>query len=537
MSAGTRKYDDRNTPIMLLGVVVIVILAWVFAIVKTYAIPKGKFLLAMSYAAMATPTDHRLWLPPLLAFFWAFCVFLIILIYTRTGFGFADYTNKLRGPDVASPGQLKDRCKDWFNKQLSFMGVPVPRSVEYLHFEVVGSTGSGKSQVIADYIESAHKRGDRTITVDPNGTFMSQFFKKGDAILNPFDQRGQSWSIFNEIKTPYDVEQYSISLIPKAPSTEQEQWNSMARKVVAETMLKLCRLKMGKTENLVYWLTIASNDELGKMLSDTAAAGMFHGADETLGSVRAVLTSYVTAHKYLEDPVEGEIPFSIRDWMEKGTGNLWVTWREDMLPAQKPLIACWVDVICACSLSSNIENAIDMHLVCDELDSLEKQNLLIQAATKGRKHKMHLFCGFQSYAQLDSTNGEKDALTLRNSLRNSASMGVSEKDTYTAEQVQKAMGKHVVVRNKVTVSAGTAGGRGTMAPEQVEEDLVLASEVHTLPDLTGFLKFSGDLPMAKIRVKYKARKKVTEPLVVIQNKWTQAFSSQPAPGLFAAVTP
>lgn len=533
MSAGTRKYDDRNTPSLLLGVFVLTIVAWVFAVLKTFAIPQDKLLLAFGYAAAATPGDYRLWVPPLLAFLWAFGVFLLVINYTRTGFGFADFSNKLRGPDVASPGQLKDRCKDWFNQQLSFMGVPVPLTVEYLHFEIVGSTGSGKSQVIADYIESALKRKDRVITIDPNGTFMSHFFQPGDLILNPFDQRGQSWSIFNEIKTPYDVEQYAISLIPKSPSTEQEVWNAMARTVVAETMLKLCRLKLGQTKNLVYWLTVASNEELGKMLADTAAAGMFHGADETLGSVRAVLTRYVTAHKYLEDPVLGELPFSIRDWMEKGTGNLWVTWREDMLAAQKPLIACWVDVICECSLSSSIENAIDMHLVCDELDSLEKQNLLIQAATKGRKHKLHLFCGFQSYAQLDSTNGKDDALTLRNSLRNSGSMGVSEKDTYTAEQIQKALGKHVVVRDRVTISAGSMGGRGTMNRESVEEDLVLASEVHTLPDLTGYLKFSGDLPVAKVKVKYKSRPKVTEPLIMIQNRWTQAFSTQAPPGLFA----
>nr|GFD14127.1 hypothetical protein [Tanacetum cinerariifolium] len=207
--------------------------------------------------------------------------------------------------------------------------------------------------------------------------------------------------------------------IPRAPSTEQEQWNAMARTIVAETMGVLWRRAEATTDRLHYWLVEASNADLGQLLQNTPAAGMFHGADETLGSVRTVLTRYIAAHKYLEPPADDEIAFSIRDWLEQGTGNLWITWREDMLPALKPLINCWIDVICQSSLSSNVDNATDMHLVIDETDSLDKLNYLVIAATKARKHKLHIACGFQSYAQLDETNGKNDALTLRNSLKNS----------------------------------------------------------------------------------------------------------------------
>lgn len=95
-------------------------------------------------------------------------------------------------------------------KQLRIMNVPVPTSVEDLHCNVVGSTGTGKSQVIVGYIESAHKRGDRILCADPNGGFMQSLWKQADTILNPFDARGQHWSLFNEIRTAYDVEQYSV---------------------------------------------------------------------------------------------------------------------------------------------------------------------------------------------------------------------------------------------------------------------------------------------------------------------------------------
>lgn len=522
-----RRYDDRYKPALSLVVVFIIVAAWVFAIFKTYKIPEGQFFRGFYYAAMSTPDNFRLWLPPLLALLWGIALFAVINSYTTTHFGIADFVMQLRGPRIRSAAELIDACREFGKKQLRLMGVPVPTRLENLHFEAVGSTGSGKSQVIADYLESAHERGDRTIVIDPNGGFMSEFYKEGDYILNPFDQRGQAWSIFNEIQTPYDVEQFSVSLIPKSPSTEQEQWNAMARTIVAETMLKLCKLGKNTTQQLVYWLTIASNDELQKMLADTAAAGMFHGADETLGSVRTVLTRYITAHKYLQDPVKGEVPFSIRRWLDNPNGgNLWVPWREDMLPALKPLIACWTDVICASLLSADVDSAHDMHLVIDELDSLDKLNYLVQAATKARKHKLHLFCGFQSYAQLDETNGKNDALTLRNSLRNSVSLGVADKDTYTANEIHKAIGEITVTRRRTTLSGGTAGARATTNLDSVTEYLVSPADVHNLPALTGYVKLAEDVGVARVKLKYKKRPSVTEKLIIIKGKWTDPIKPE-----------
>ena len=54
------------------------------------------------------------------------------------------------------------------------------------------------------YIGSAQERGERTICIDPDGGFMRHFFRPGDVILNPFDARGQGWSVFNEIRSSFD---------------------------------------------------------------------------------------------------------------------------------------------------------------------------------------------------------------------------------------------------------------------------------------------------------------------------------------------
>ena len=527
MSAGGGRYDDRAKGYLLLLVVVMVVTGWAWGVKLIYAIPPERALAAYWYAAMATVNEPRLWILPFIGLVSGAAIFITVNTYLRTGFEGANYMHKLRGPRMVSPAELKDITRERA-PQLRIAGIPIPTKTEKEHLSVTGSTGSGKSQAIAEYIESALARGDRIICIDPNGGFMQHFYRDGDTILNPFDERGEAWSIFNEIATAYDVTQFAVSIIPRSPSTEQESWNAMARTITSEVMLKLATAGLGTTANLIHWLTIASNEELQRMLANTSAAGMFHGADETLGSVRAVLTQYVTPHKFLSDSAPGETPFSIRDWLVNGEGNLWVTWREDMLQSLKPLISCWVDVICAASLSTDTTDSHVMHLIVDELDSLEKLNYMGAAATKGRKHGFRILPGIQSYAQLDQTYGKNDATTLKNSFRNTLSLGISEMDTYTAEEISKGLGEHEVVRMKKSVNVGGFGSSngGSASAESVPERLVLPSEIHTLPDLTGYLKFAGDMPLAKVRMRYKARPMVVEPLVLVASKWTTCIGVQ-----------
>lgn len=529
MSAGEGRYDDRAKGYLLLLMLAMVTVGWVWGVKLIYTIPPARAAAAYWYALLATPQEPRLWILPGIGLVSGFAILITVNSYLQTGFGGANYLYKLRGPRMVSPGELSDTTRERA-LQLSIAGIPIPTHCEKEHLSVTGSTGSGKSQAIAEYIESALARGDRIICIDPNGGFMQHFYREGETILNPFDRRGQAWSIFNEIVTAYDVTQFAVSIIPRSPSTEQESWNAMARTITSEVMLKLAMQGNGTTAMLVHWLTIASNEALQRMLADTSAAGMFHGADETLGSVRAVLTQYITPHKFLSDSAADAAPFSIRDWLLNGEGNMWVTWREDMLQSLKPLISCWVDVICAASLSTDTAQQQVMHLIVDELDSLEKLNYMGAAATKGRKHGFRILPGIQSYAQLDQTYGRNDATTLKNSFRNTLSLGISEMDTYTAEEISKGLGEHEVVRTKKSVSIGGfgTGGKSSATNESVRERLVLPSEIHTLPDLTGYLKFAGDIPLARVRVRYRERTVVVEPLLLVKGKWTTPIDTQRA---------
>lgn len=512
MYVNHRTPDNTLRSWLALGVMAAIVAGWIANVALYYRIPAPLFAKGLWYAAKQTPFLPVLWIGPALGLVLGIAVFIVCIRRYANHFGGSVFVSRLRGPRLVSQILLAASTRKRGGKdQLRFAGIPIPREVENTQFFVGGSTGTGKSVCISDYVDSAAQRHDRIICVDPDGASMRYFFQPGDIVLNPFDRRSQGWSIFNEIRTSFDCEQYAISLIPRSPSTEQETWNSMGRTIVSETLTVLLRQGAGTTERLVYWLTTASNDDLKALLAGTPAAGCFHGAPETLASIRTVLTQYITPHKYLPS---GD--FSFRDWLDNGCGSLWITWREDMLQALKPLISCWTDVTCASVLSMAEDADRRMHLVCDELDSLEKLNYLIDAATKGRKKGLRIMAGVQSLAQLNHIYGRDDALTLRNCFRSSFLCGIGELDTYTAEEFSRGLGEHTVLRRAPSVSMGMAGGKGTLSHRQDTERLVSPAEFHLLRNLTGYVKLAGRYPIARVSLKYRKRPLVVEPMLMAE---------------------
>lgn len=504
------KYDSVIALFCAIVIPPITALFWYWGILWAFHLPKNHYMKALWHGFKATPDEPKIYGMALAGLLLGFAIFVILYNLFKTNFQGAYFSTRLRGPAMASQWMLRIMSRERGN-QLRIGSIGVPTDAKFTHFQFTGSTGGGKSQAIGSMMDSAQDES-RMACIDPNGTFMSNFYREGDYILNPFDLRTQNWTIFNEIRNAADCEHFAVCVIPKSASAEHEQWNRMARVIVSETMLRLKTQGKGTTKELTHWLTSAPNEELATFLADSPAAGMFHGASETLGSVRTVLTAYVKPHSFMPDAEIGVESFSIRKWVEEGKGNLWVPWRQDMLEALRPLISCWTDVIAAATLS--VSESSNMLYVVDELDSLEKLNYFSDLATKGRKHGVTLVAGLQSLAQLDSRYGKTDALTLRNSLRTMVTFGISEGDTYTAEQLSLGFGDHEVVR---TVRQ-SEGGRNQDG--QTRERIIMPSEIHGLPNLTGYLKFPGAMPTAKFSLDYIKREAVIEPFIRGDTKWT-----------------
>lgn len=485
---------ERNRRIALLWLF-LPFLGWFLAVKRTETLTDPK-IKALFNVAMHTHEKPMLLLGIGCGFALAALLTWLIIWGMTTAFTGERFKRFLRGTKIVTADKLKSLTTERKEKQVVIGDIPIPTAVESTHILIGGATGTGKSVVIRGLAYSGILRGDRFVVCDPNGDLVSKFYRKGDRILNPYDTRTEGWTFYNEIRNDYDYRRYSLSLVPRGKSAEEEEWCSFGRLLLTECAKKLASNGNLSVRDLFHWCTIEEPDKLKEFLAGTAAESLFVGAEKALASARFVLADKLPPH--LEMPT-GD--FSIRRFLEDDqSGNLFLTWREDMSEALRPLISAWADVVCTSVLSLSESKTRRIWLSLDELASLEKLASLQDALTKGRKHGLRVAAGLQSVSQLDDLYGNKEAQTLRSCFRSLVVLGGAKSDPETAEEFSKALGDHEVIREDKSTTSGKSPNR---RDRKDRERVVLPAEIVSMPDLTAIVSFAGDLPIARTKLQFQ----------------------------------
>ncbi|PQZ67622.1 type VI secretion protein [Achromobacter sp. MYb9] len=522
---------DIRRRIIKFALLVFPLCAWLLTAKVLSGLPFSHITWTMlSHWVVSTADYPSLIAAPSIAFILALALSLTLKKYsTKDGFDGAGYKKHIRGTEAVPIRKLQKVCTERDRQQIDVAGVPMPTSIENLHILLNGATGSGKSVLLRNLVYSALRRGDRMVVVDPNGDLYGKFGRESDVLLNPYDQRTEGWSFFNEVRADYDWKRLALSIVPLGKDANAEEWNGYARLLLRETARKLNELGTPSIDELFRWTTIASDKDLRTFLAGTLAESLFAGSSEAskaLTSARFVLSKYLAEHVTMP---AGQ--FSIRDWMEDGHGSLYITWREDMKEAMKPLISAFVDVFCSALLSLPEDQARRWWLVIDELGSMEKMASLEDFLTKGRKNGGRALAGLQSVSQMDDIFGEKMSQTLRASFRSLVVLGGSKTDFETAEIMSKSLGEHEVLRPDYSDSRNP--GKTANTTERMErkvERVVTAAQVQTLPDLTGWVAFAGDRPIAKFLLKPRNFAIRNAPFVEAKRAGAQSIANAPADG-------
>lgn len=374
--------------------------------------------------------------------------------------------------------------------------MPMPLHLEDRNLLICASVGSGKSVAMEGMIASVVRRRDKMAVIDPNGIFYSKFGFPGDTILNPFDRRSAGWTLFNEIRGVHDFARMAKSIVPPQLDPNDEQWCAYVRDVLADTMRKLVETGNPCQKTLVNLLVREDGDVIREFLANTDSCGYFReNAEKAIASVQFMMNKYVRPLRFMTAGT-----FSLHRWVhDPDAGNLFITWREDMSAEQRPLVAAWIDTICATILSMPPAGDRRLWLFLEELASLGKLESFVPAATKGRKHGLRIVGSVQDWAQLDETYGRDAARTVLACFRNYLILGAA--NALNAERASQILGRQQVERLRETsqrVDGRRAGRRyaDVCAPEPV----VLDAEIANLKDLTGYVKFGEDFPVARISV-------------------------------------
>jgi hypothetical protein len=370
---------------------------------------------------------------------------------------------------------------------------------EYEHAMIVASTGAGKSVSLTETLADIRARGDRAIVVDNGFEFLKRFYREGDVILNPLDERSVKWQPMNEVEIGPDWDRIARSLVPDGEGHAQE-WHKFAQSYFTDAAFKLGG--SATTKELLDTCVKKRPNELVKLFEGTPTAVLTHDGNEKMFSnVRTTFAAYMGPWKYLPD--DGD--FSIRDWVQRKDGSdfLWMPFNASTQDMLKHLIRLWMDLAVNSALERK-DGSKTLWFIIDELDTLGRLPSLIDATTKLRKKRCAILTAFQAVSQLKETYGQNNAVTLMSCMKTKVVLNCA--DAETAEFMSREIGESETDRqttsyseNKGNSSSTSLQGGGSesyssgssTSTQREKTRLVMPSELKMLERLTGFVWPAG----------------------------------------------
>ncbi len=398
-------------------------------------------------------------------------------------------------------------------------GIPWPEHAETRHTIVSGTTGSGKTVLIADLVEQIRERGERCVLYDKMGSYAETFFDPTrDILLNPLDARAPRWSPFLEARNARDFDTMAAALIPRQKDTVDPFWITAARQLFSHGAAVF--RERGETRNrvLLEHLLKTSLDTLAQAMEGTVAQSIVDPANpKTALSVRAMLTANIGALELLPD--EGT-PFSIRDWIENdgGSGFLFLTSRGDQHASLRGLISTWLEIAVNALLSLPRDDGRRIWIVLDELPTLHQVPSLRPGLAESRQFGGCFVLGVQVFSALRDLYGRDGAETVSGLCGTRVVLAAPDRDT--AEWSAESLGRAEVEEMAESVNYGAETPRDgvILGARRALRPLVLPAEVARLDSLAGYLKFPGAWPVARIGLRYRQRPKVAERFVPRESK-------------------
>lgn len=313
----------------------------------------------------------------------------------------------------------------------------------------------------------------------------------------------------------YDIEQLARSLIPDSESGSGSEWRSYARTFFSAVMRQSRGLGIRQSGDLYRLLTAAPDAELRLLLEGTPAQPFLaEGNSRMFGSIRSVTGSALGAFPYIDEQTSSA--FSVREWVRKGRGVLFIPYRADQIAALRDLIATWMRLAIFQTMS---ESEGDHHLwfIIDELDALGRIDGLNDALARLRKFGGRCVLGFQSIGQVSALYGRGDAQTIVENCGNSAIFRCSASEGGgTAHFASKLIGERQVIRQSTSTARGfpTLFSNGqshktvTTSEHYATESAVMSSEIEQLADGAGFIKFASEPEWIKVQFPVVEQKKV-----------------------------
>lgn len=390
---------------------------------------------------------------------------------------------------------------------------PIKKDSEMQHIILLGSPGVGKTQAIFEILDKVKQRGHKAIVYDVEGVYTKRYFDSSkDFILNPLDQRDAKWSPWKDMIGKMNIASLASSLIEDVNGMADPFWHQAARTIFEEAMERLIQEGREDTRVLLDLLCRKGIEDLQVVLKNTFAEALVSSEiEKTALSVKSILTANL---KRLEFLCKDDANFSIREWIKREDDSwLFITSREDMHEALKPIITAYIDIVSNCLLTLEEDRERRIWFVTDEIHTIGQSNSYMQLAARGRKRGVCIVAGLQSMRQMDDVFGKNGAEKISGMF--STRVYFRNSDLETARWISKSLGEQEIFEYMEGESYGSHEMRDgvNLSKQKRITDLVMKEEVMQLPDLTAYLKILGDYPLTKVRIKIRETKNDVEAFI------------------------
>lgn len=425
----------------------------------------------------------------------------------------------VRGAQNASAKRLASLLSKAQNEDSSNCpGLPaaplhIPGDLETRHFLTAGSTGTGKSVLLCQFISGMQRRKAKRIIYDRKGELYAKFGQTGDVLFNPYDKRFCGWTIFNEFELYAGLDRIPEPLSAMSDSlfSTQSTGNSKHFYDGAASIFKsgCCYLKINgmDTNRELYNFFASGADKIAAAIA-TLPEGLregqafLSGNGEATASYMSCLMDRVKAFQAL---IGKDGTFSAHGWIREAdkTNTLFLSTAGENDSVYLPILTLLVDVIGSGirSMSENPKRRI--FLVLDEFSSLPPLKTLQMLLREGRSKGASIFLATQTMAAIEEQYGKKNAADIVGLCNTLFVFRTNEPDQ--SEYFSRALGNAERIKTQQTAGESRKSGalfdsnQSSSASEQnVTERLFLSGELQTLPVGCAITKIA-DFPVAKVQ--------------------------------------
>jgi hypothetical protein len=383
----------------------------------------------------------------------------------------------------------------WRPIRLGSSIIPLEKDCE--HFLVTGNTGAGKSVLIGAMLRQIAARGQVAVVVDPESEYIREFYnpERGDAVLNPLDERCPYWSPWSEFRRDQftmDTAALASSFIRANPNPMADGSSDSFFRTSSRTLLEsISRAVQPHEPEAIKTLLAQSREQIKKALIGTPAAPLIDPQAHDQGAgIIATAANAVKPLEYLPARNTSPRTWGARSWAEQPGSWLFLASTEDSRSAVAPLQAAWMDTIIRWLMTHESGDA-PVWIIIDELSTLGYLPELERMVVRGRKRGLCVVMGFQNVSQLRSAYGRDRATTLISAPSTKVIMRCDEAET--AKWASELLGSREIERINMTALTGLSTYREGMnlQSHRSNEHIVTPAEIQLLKPFQGYLCVAG----------------------------------------------